>query len=166
MKVSYKQISIMLPHFSSESDSVFRLAPVCPVVSLAVCSMLQCSCCIPVHWWWVERVSDQVQYPGTVQFDRLQLWIHDSTIEGFSRLNLRIQVFPCLSLCIWFSEDCRSVWIHHRLTNTQSRRHALPFSHLESDCETMLRCVCLSGSLPTLHRLGSRSQASRCGKHP
>ena len=40
MKVSYKQICIVLLHLSSESDSVFRLTPVCLVVSLVVCSLL------------------------------------------------------------------------------------------------------------------------------
>ena len=50
------------------------------------------------------------------------------------------------------------------LTNTQSHGRALSFTHLESDCETILRCVCHFGSLLTLHRSGSRSQAARCGK--
>ena len=40
MKVSYKQICILLRHFYSDSDSVFLLTPVCPVVSLVVCSLL------------------------------------------------------------------------------------------------------------------------------
>ena len=29
-----------------------------------------------------------------------RLWVHGSTTEDFSHSNLRIQVFPCLSLCI------------------------------------------------------------------
>ena len=33
------------------------------------------------------------------------------------------------------------------------------------DCGTMLRCVCLFGSLLTLHRSGSHNQVARCGKH-
>ena len=49
IKVSYKQICIVLLHLSSESDSVFRLTPVCPVVSLVECSLLQCSCCILIQ---------------------------------------------------------------------------------------------------------------------
>ena len=36
LKVSYKQICILLRHFYSESDSVFRLEPVCLIVSLVV----------------------------------------------------------------------------------------------------------------------------------
>ena len=36
MKVTHKQICIVLLHLSSESDSVFLLAPVCLVVSLMV----------------------------------------------------------------------------------------------------------------------------------
>ena len=46
MKVSYKQICILLRHFHSESDSVFRSAPVCLVVSLVVSSLSSCSRCI------------------------------------------------------------------------------------------------------------------------
>ena len=38
MKVSYKQICNVLLHLSSESDSVFRLAQVCLVVSLSWCA--------------------------------------------------------------------------------------------------------------------------------
>ena len=49
MKVSSKQICILLRHHHSESDSVFRPAPVCLVVSLVVCSLLHCSYCILVH---------------------------------------------------------------------------------------------------------------------
>ena len=40
MKVSYKQICIVLLDLSSESDSVFRLTPACPVVSLVVYSLI------------------------------------------------------------------------------------------------------------------------------
>ena len=40
MKVSYKQICILLRHLFSESDSFFRLAPVCLVVCLVVCTLL------------------------------------------------------------------------------------------------------------------------------
>ena len=46
-----------------------------------------------------------------------------------------------------------------------SHRLALPFSHLDLDCGTMLRCVCLFGSLLTLHRSDSHSQVARCAKH-
>ena len=49
MKVSCKQICIVLLHLLSESDSVFRLSPVCLVVSLVVCSLLRCSYCILIH---------------------------------------------------------------------------------------------------------------------
>ena len=38
-------------------------------------------------------------------------------------------------------------------------------SHLDSDCETMLRCVRLFGSLLTLHKSSSHNQVARCGKH-
>ena len=40
MKVSYRQICIVLRHLYSESDSVFRQTPVCLAVSLVVCSLL------------------------------------------------------------------------------------------------------------------------------
>ena len=40
MKVSCKQICIVLRHLSSESKSVFHLTPVCPVVSLGVLTAL------------------------------------------------------------------------------------------------------------------------------
>ena len=40
----------------------------------------------------------------------------------------------------------------------------IPSSHLDQDCGTMLHCVCLFGSLLTLHRLGSHNQVARCGK--
>ena len=50
------------------------------------------------------------------------------------------------------------------LTNTQSHRRALPILHLDSDCGTMLHCVCLSGSLLTLHGSGSQNQIARCWK--
>ena len=49
MKVSCKQICIVLLHLSSESDSVFRPTPVCPAVSLVVCSLLQCLYCILLY---------------------------------------------------------------------------------------------------------------------
>ena len=49
MKVSCKQICTASLRLSSESDSVFRLTPVCPVVALVVCSLLQCSYCILIH---------------------------------------------------------------------------------------------------------------------
>ena len=46
MRVSCKQICIVLLHLSSESDFVFRLTQVCPVISVVVCSLLWCSYCI------------------------------------------------------------------------------------------------------------------------
>ena len=49
MKVSYKQICILLRHLSSESDSVLGPTPVCPVVTLVVSSPLLCSYCILAH---------------------------------------------------------------------------------------------------------------------
>ena len=49
MKVSYKQICIVLLHLSSKSDSFCRLTPTCLVVSLVVYSLFWCSCCIPIH---------------------------------------------------------------------------------------------------------------------
>ena len=49
MKVSCKQICILLLHLSAEADSVFRLTQVCLAVSLVVCSVLQCSYYIPIH---------------------------------------------------------------------------------------------------------------------
>ena len=49
------------------------------------------------------RVSCQVQCPSTVQFDQSQLQTHDSRIESFSRLNLRIPGFPeSFAVCLVF----------------------------------------------------------------
>ena len=50
-------------------------------------------------------------------------------------------VHPCLSLHL-LKYECRCVWIHRHPTNNQSLP-ALPCSHLDLDCRTMLRCVCL-----------------------
>ena len=49
MKVSYKQICILLHLLYSESDSVFRLTPVCLAISLVVYSLFSCSHCILIH---------------------------------------------------------------------------------------------------------------------
>ena len=60
--------------------------------------------------------------PDTVQFYQLQLNTQFNNWKAFSRLNARIQVFACHSLCIWLWEDQISVWTHHFLTKTQKRR--------------------------------------------
>ena len=49
MKVSYKQICILFHLLYSESDSVFRLTPVCLAVSLVVYSLFSCSHCILIQ---------------------------------------------------------------------------------------------------------------------
>ena len=49
LKVSYKQICILLHLLYSESDSVFRPTPVCLAVSLVVYSLFSCSHCILIH---------------------------------------------------------------------------------------------------------------------
>ena len=103
MKVSCKQICIVLPHLSSESDSVFRLTPVCLgsffrgvltvfVFALHPESLMMSGACL--------KSSSMSKF----QFAQLRLQTYGSTTEGFSHLNLRIQVFPCLSLCIRFEK--------------------------------------------------------------
>ena len=65
------------------------------------------------------------------------VWSVVTRVFTFESLNPGVLPYRSLRLWIWIS-----VCSNHCSTNTQSRP-ALPFSHPDLDCRTMLRCVCL-----------------------
>ena len=74
MKVLNKQICILLHPLYSESDSVFRLTPICLAVSLVVTSLFSCSNCTPILMMSGACLkSSQAPCPTPVQFDQSQL---------------------------------------------------------------------------------------------
>ena len=148
MKVSYKQICIVFLHLSLESDSVllsytnlscnfYRVVRTALVFVLHPDSLMMSGACLK---------SGSI--PGTVPFDQLQPWIHDST---FRRLFTSESSNPRVPMSVAVYLELRRPLMC--LSPSSSDKHTKPsqctaFSHLDSDCETMRRYVCLFGSLP------------------
>ena len=168
-KISCTHICIELHLLSSELDSFFRLTPTCLVISLVVYSLLLCSRLHPRFF------DDEVAClkPSSINVQQLsslicpRLSTHSSTTEDVSHPNLRIQVFPCLSLCILDLEKTVDVfksiviWQTHKVVAV----HCCHFHILVWNVEQCCAVFASSEALLILHRSSSRNQVARCGKH-